>query len=100
MKVNPHSKCIRKAFTCSLFIFLPCYVSQVTYICFWWRQAELDEAYLRLLHASHAAAFHPLVQHQTLHQLAVVDGAAGKNKTYIYEINIKGEYISTYIWDF
>lgn len=54
--------------------FLSAVMYQVTHVSFGWRQAELDEANLGLLQASHAAAGHLLGQNQALHQLAVING--------------------------
>lgn len=46
----------------------------ITYISFRRGQAELDEADFGLLHTGHSSVHQTLSQHQTIHQLTVING--------------------------
>lgn len=51
------------------------------YISFGRGQAELDEANFGLLHTGHSSVHHPLSQHQTIHQLTVINGPSANTNT-------------------
>lgn len=51
------------------------------YISFGRGQAELDEADFGLLHTGHSSVHHPLSQHQTIHQLTIINGPSVNTKT-------------------
>lgn len=46
----------------------------ITYISFGRGEAELNEADFGFLHTGHSSVHHPLSQHQTIHQLTVING--------------------------
>lgn len=56
----------------------------VTYISFGRGQAELDEADFGFLHTGHSSVHHPLSQHQTIHQLTVINGPSANTNTSIH----------------
>lgn len=63
---------------------------EVTHISFGWRQAELNETNLGLLHTSYATVGHLLGQNQTLHQLTVINGPSENDKQMTNNIRVTG----------